>query len=587
MENLDVARTLTELADLLEIQGASPFRIRAYRNAVNTINSLSQPLKDMVAAGEDLTELPGVGKSVAKYIGEFLTSGSISRLEEVSAEFPRSLVQLMRLDGVGPKKARKLFEELDVRTVDDLAAELEAGRVQTLDGFGVKSAAKILDAIEDHKKHTGRFQIRETERLIAGLLEHMQSAPGVARIELAGSLRRRKETIGDVDILAELEGDGTPVVDHFVSFSGAQRVVGAGSTKGSIVLHSGLQVDLRVIPSRSFGAALQYFSGSKGHNVAVRSRAVRQGLRVNEWGVFRVPETEDDEPIGKEDGERLAGDTEQSVYEVLGMSWVPPELRENRGEVEAACEDELPELVSLEDIRGDLQMHSTWSDGKASVEEMARSCLERGYEYFALTDHSQAMAMVQGLTPERAREQWAEIEQVQELVPGIRILKSVEVDILKDGSLDMPDDVLEQLDVLVISVHSFMDQNKKTMTDRVLRAMQHPSADILAHPTGRIINRREPFELDVEAVLEAAADLSLAVELNANPNRLDFSDVHVHRAKELAVPVVISTDAHSLRGLADMRFGVDQARRGWLEASDVLNTRSVEEMMGWLGRRET
>ena len=587
MENLDVARTLTELADLLEIQGASPFRIRAYRNAVNTINSLSRPLKDMVAAGEDLTELPGVGKSVAKYIGEFLTSGSISRLEEVSAEFPRSLVQLMRLDGVGPKKARKLFEELDVRTVDDLAAELEAGRVQTLDGFGVKSAAKIIDAIEDHKKHTGRFQIRETERLIAGLLEHMQSAPGVARIELAGSLRRRKETIGDVDILAELEGDGTPVVDHFVSFSGAQRVVGAGSTKGSIVLHSGLQVDLRVIPSRSFGAALQYFSGSKEHTVAVRSRAVRQGLRVNEWGVFRVPETEDDEPIGKEDGERLAGDTEQSVYEVLGMSWVPPELRENRGEVEAACEDELPELVSLEDIRGDLQMHSTWSDGKASVEEMARSCLERGYEYFALTDHSQAMAMVQGLTPERAREQWAEIEQVQELVPGIRILKSVEVDILKDGSLDMPDDVLEQLDVLVISVHSFMDQNKKTMTDRVLRAMQHPSADILAHPTGRIINRREPFELDVEAVLEAAADLSVAVELNANPNRLDFSDVHVHRAKELAVPVVISTDAHSLRGLADMRFGVDQARRGWLEASDVLNTRSVEEMMGWLGRRET
>ena len=587
MENLDVARTLTELADLLEIQGAAPFRIRAYRNAVNTINSLSQPLKDMVAAGEDLTELPGVGKSVAKYIGEFLTSGSISRLEEVSAEFPRSLVQLMRLDGVGPKKARKLFEELDVRTVDDLAAELEAGRVQTLDGFGVKSAAKILDAIEDHKKHTGRFQIRETERLIAGLLEHMQSAPGVARIELAGSLRRRKETIGDVDILAELEGDGTPVVDHFVSFSGAQRVVGAGSTKGSIVLHSGLQVDLRVIPSRSFGAALQYFSGSKGHNVAVRSRAVRQGLRVNEWGVFRVPETEDDEPIGKEDGERLAGDTEQSVYEVLGMSWVPPELRENRGEVEAACEDELPELVSLEDIRGDLQMHSTWSDGKASVEEMARSCLERGYEYFALTDHSQAMAMVQGLTPERAREQWAEIEQVQELVPGIRILKSVEGDILKDGSLDMPDDVLEQLDVLVISVHSFMDQNKKTMTDRVLRAMQHPSADILAHPTGRIINRRDPFALDVAAVLEAAADLSLAVELNANPNRLDFSDVHVHRAKELAVPVVISTDAHSPRGLADMRFGVDQARRGWLEASDVLNTRSVEEMMGWLGRRET
>jgi DNA polymerase (family 10) len=589
MENLDVTRTLTELADLLEIQGASPFRIRAYRNAVNTVNSLSRPLKDMVAAGEDLTELPGVGKSVAKYIGEFLDTGSISRLDEVAAEFPRSLVQLMRLDGVGPKKAKKLFEELNVRTVDDLAEAIENGRVQKMDGFGVKSADKIVRAIEDHRKHTGRFQIHETERLISGVLEHVKAAPGVGRVEVAGSLRRRKETIGDVDILAELEGDGTPVVDHFVSFSGAQRVTGAGSTKGSIVLHSGLQVDLRVIPSRSFGAALQYFSGSKEHNVAVRTRAVRQGLRVNEWGVFRVPEGEenDEPPLGKEDGERLAGDTEQGVYEVLGMSWVPPELRENRGEVESATGGELPTLVTLQDIRGDLQMHSTWSDGKASVEEMARACLERGYAYFALTDHSQVMAMVQGLTPERAREQWSEIEEVQERVPGIRILKSVEVDILKDGSLDMPDDVLEQLDVVVISVHSFMDQDRKTMTERVLRAMQHPSADILAHPTGRRINRREPFELDVEAVLEAAAELSLAVELNANPNRLDLRDVHVHRAKELAVPVVISTDAHSPKGLADMRFGVDQARRGWLEAGDVLNTRSLEEMMGWLGRRGT
>ena len=587
MENIDVARTLTELADLLEIQGASPFRIRAYRNAVNTINSLSRPLTDMVEAGEDLTDLPDVGKSVAKYIGEFLNTGSISRFEEVSAVFPRSLVELMRLDGVGPKKARKLFEELGVRTVDDLATALETGRVQEIDGFGVKSAGKIVRAIEDHRKHTGRFQIHETERLIAGVLEHMRAVSGVGRIEIAGSLRRRKETIGDVDILAEFEGDGSPVVDHFVSFSGAQRVEGAGNTKGIIVLHSGLQVDLRVIPSRSFGAALQYFSGSKEHNVAVRTRAVRRGLRVNEWGVFRVPENEDDEPLGKEDGERLAGDTEQGVYEALGMSWIPPELRENRGEVETAIEGALPALVSLEDIRGDLQMHSTWSDGQASVEEMARACLELGYEYFALTDHSQAMAMVQGLTPERARDQWSEIEEVQELVPGIRILTSVEVDILRDGSLDMPDEVLEHLDLVVISVHSFMDQNRRTMTERVLRAMQHPSVDILAHPTGRRINRREPFELDVEAVLEAAADLSLAVELNASPNRLDLSDVHVHRAKELAVPVVISTDAHSPRGLADMRFGVDQARRGWLEAGDVLNTRSVEEMMGWLGRRGT
>ena len=500
MQNLDVARTLTTLADLLEIQGANPFRIRAYRNAVNTVNSLSRPLSVMVDEGEDLTELPGVGDSVANHITELLQTGSITRLEEISADFPVTLVELMRLDGVGPKKARKLFDELDVRTVDDLERELEAGRVEKLDGFGKKSAEKILRAIEDHRKHTGRFRIHEAEQLIAGLLEHVREAPGVDRVEVAGSLRRRKETIGDVDILARFEGDGTPVVDHFVGYDGVDRVVGSGPTKGSVVLHSGLEVDLRVIPERSFGAALQYFTGSKEHNVAVRTRAVRDGLRVNEWGVFRIPEGADPAELGKEDGERVAGETEEGVYEALGMPWVPPVLRENRGEVEAALGDGLPELVELSDIRGDLQMHSTWSDGKVSLEEMALACREKGYEYFAITDHSQAMAMVQGLTPERAREQWKEIEEVRERVDGIEILRSVEIDILKDGELDMPDDILEELDVVVVSVHSLMDQDEATMTERVIKAISHPQVDILAHPTGRIINRREPFAMDVDAV---------------------------------------------------------------------------------------
>lgn len=585
VENLDVARALETLADLLEIQGANPFRIRAYRNAINTVNSLSRPLSAMVEAGEDLTELPGIGDSVAEHITELLESGKITRLEEISKELPVSLVELMRLDGVGPKKAKKLFDELDVRTVDDLAARLEEGVVQKLSGFGVKSAEKIRVAIEDHRKHTGRFQIHEVEKLIAGLLEYVAEVPGVDRVEVAGSLRRRKETIGDVDVLARFEGDGTEVVDRFVAFDGAAKVLGSGPTKGSIVLRSGLQVDLRVIPRRSFGAALQYFTGSKEHNVAVRTRAVRGGLRVNEWGVFRVPEDADPAELGKEDGERLAGESEEGVYEALGMPWIPPVLRENRGEVEAALADALPELVTLEDIRGDLQMHSTWSDGKATLEEMALACRELGYEYVAITDHSQAMAMVQGLTPERAREQWAEIDEIRGRVDGIAILRSAEIDILKDGSLDMPDDVLDELDVVVVSVHSFMDLDKKTQTERVLRAIAHPSVDILAHPTGRRINRREPFEMDVEAVLEAAADLGIAVELNANPNRLDLSDVHVHRAKELGVPVVISTDAHSPRGLRDMRFGVDQARRGWLEAGDVLNTKTLEEFRAWLARR--
>jgi DNA polymerase (family 10) len=585
MENLDVARALTTLADLLEIQGANPFRIRAYRNAVNTVNSLSRPLTRMVEEGDDLTELPGVGKNVAAHIVELFETGRISRLEEVAAEIPITLVDLVRLDGVGPKKAKKLFDELGVKTVDELEVRLDEGTVQTLDGFGVKSAEKIRRSIDDHRKHTGRFQIHEAEKLIAGVLEHMEGFPGVDQIEIAGSLRRRKETIGDVDILVRCEGDGTTVVDHFVGFNGAARVEGAGETKGSIVLHSGLQVDLRVIPSRSFGAALQYFSGSKDHNVAVRTRAVRAGLRVNEWGVFRVPEDVDPATLGKEDGERLAGDTEEDVYEALGMAWVSPVLRENRGEIEAASRGDLPTLVTLEDIRGDLQMHSTWSDGKSSVEDMALACRDLGYEYLAITDHSQAMAMVQGLTPERAREQWAEIEEVRERVSGIEILLSAEIDILKDGSLDMPDEILEGLDAVVISVHSFMDQDKKTMTERVLKAMMHPTVDILAHPTGRRINRREPFEMDVEGILEAASELQVAVELNANPNRLDLNDIHVHRARELGVPVVISTDAHSPRGLADMRFGVDQARRGWLESADVLNTRSAADFRSWLDRR--
>jgi DNA polymerase (family 10) len=586
LENLDIARTLEELADLLEIQGANPFRIRAYRNAVNTVESLARSIQTMVDAGEDLTQLPGVGKDIAGHVEELIRTGRVTRMEEVAAEFPLSLVELMRLDGVGPKKARKLFDELDVRTVDGLQNALVSGRVEALSGFGKKSAEKILRAIERHRKHVGRFLLHEVEKLIAGVVDHVRRAPGVERVEIAGSLRRRRETIGDVDLLALCESDGEAVVQHFVAFPGAERVEAAGGTKGNIVLRSGLSIDLRVIPGESFGAALQYFTGSKDHNVAIRTRAVRDGYRVNEWGVFRIPEGVGAEDVGKEDGDRLAGETEEDVYEALGMEWVSPEMRENRGEVEAARDRSLPRLVALEDIRGDLQMHSTWSDGKVSLEEMARACRERGYEYLAVTDHSQAMAMVQGLTPERAREQWLEIDRVRDQVQGIQILRSAEVDILKDGSLDLPDDILEELDLLVVSVHSFMDQDKKTMTDRVLRAISHPQADILAHPTGRLLNRREPFEIDVETVLEVAAELGVAVELNANPNRLDLSDVHVHRARELGVKVVISTDAHSPRGLDNMRFGVDQARRAWMEPCDVLNTLTLKDFRSWIERRQ-
>ena len=586
MENIEIADILGELGHLLEIQGSNPFRIRAYRNAVRTVRGLTRPLSAMVDAGEDLTALDAIGKDMSTHIVELVQTGALTRLAEVSAEVPRSLVQLVKLDGVGPKKAKKLWESLGVTTIDELEVALKAGRVESLEGFGATSVAKILTSIEDLRRYSGRFLISQVDELIGPLLAHMKDAPDVERIEVAGSYRRRKETIGDVDLLVQAELPAPAVMEHFTAFGSVERVVSAGDTRGSVVLRSGLEVDLRVIPDRSFGAALHYFTGSKEHNIAVRQIAQRQGLRVNEWGVFRVPEGVDPDDVGKEDGKRVAGETESSVFEVLGMGWVPPVLRENRGEVKAALDNSLPDLVTLEDIQGDLHMHSTWSDGKASVEEMARACEARGYRYLAMSDHSPALAMVGGITPERAVDQWEEIARVQEGLDGITIFKSLEVDILRDGSLDMTDEVLETLDLVLVSVHSLMEMDRVLMTDRVIAAIQHPQVDILAHPTGRLLARREPFQLKMEEVLQAARDLDVAVEINANPNRLDLNDVHAHRAKELGVKVCISTDAHSVQRLDHMSYGVDQARRAWLNKGDVLNTMTQPQFREWLERRE-
>ncbi len=586
MENIEIAAVLDELADLLEIRGSNPFRIRAYRNAVRTVRGLTRSLKSMVEAEDDLTELSAIGKDMSAHIVELIATGSLSRLEGLAEEIPRSLVDLVKLDGVGPKKAKKLWESLDVKTVDELKEALNAEKVQALEGFGTTSVQKILRAIEDFRRYSGRFLLSQVDDLIGPLVEHIREAKGVQRIEVAGSYRRRKETIGDVDLLVQADLPAPDVMERFTTFGSVERVDLAGDTRGAVVLRSGLEVDLRVIPPRSFGAALHYFTGSMEHNVAVRQLALRQGLRVNEWGVFRLPEGVDPEEVGKEDGERIAGDTEESVFEAVGLPWIPPVVRENRGEIEAARDGSLPELVTLEDIRGDLHMHSTWSDGRASIAEMARACQARGYEYLAVSDHSPALAMVQGLTPDKAPEQWAEIDRVQEGLDGITIFKSLEVDILRDGSLDMTDEVLEALDAVIISVHSLMDMDRATMTDRVIRAMQHPSVDIVGHPTGRLLGRREPFELDVEAVLQAASELDVAVEINANPNRLDLNDVHARRAKELGVKVVISTDAHSVQRLDHISYGVDQARRGWLDREDVINTMTVDQLRDWMGRRE-
>lgn len=594
MENIEIAARLEELADLLEIQGANPFRIRAYRNAVRTIRGLTRGLGDMVSRGEDLTELPGIGTDLSSHIRELLETGGLELLEEVALEVPRELALLTRIEGVGPRKAKKLWKELDVTTPDALEEAVKAGKVEKLEGFGKKSAEKILRAIEDYRKQQGRFLRHEAMQFLKPLLEHLKEAPGVKRLEVAGSFRRGKETVGDIDLLAVVDEDPGAVMERFTSFRDVERKSMAGPTRGSVVLRSGLPVDLRIVGEESYGAALHYFTGSKEHNVEIRKLARERGLKVSEYGVFEVPEDEGTDGGGEESdggakdpraGKRVAGATEEEVFEAVDLPWIPPVLRENRGEIQAAREGRLPELVEVGDIRGDLHMHSTWSDGRDSVAEMARACRERGYEYLAITDHSRAVTVARGLTPERIRQQWKEIDEVRSHLEGIHLFRGCEVDILKDGTLDLPDEILEGLDIVLVAVHSHFHLDQAAMTKRVIRALEHPLVDVLVHPTGRLLGRREPYALDVEAVLEAARENAVAVELNANPRRLDLNDLDLFRARELEVRVSVGTDSHRTGHLAFMQSGLDQGRRGWLEAQDIVNCLSLGEMQTWLMRK--
>ncbi|MDX1624785.1 MAG: DNA polymerase/3'-5' exonuclease PolX [Gemmatimonadota bacterium] len=584
MENVEIAATLNEIADLLEIEGANPFRIRAYRNAARTVANLTRPIPVMVAEGEDLTGLPGVGKDISGYIEELVETGRLTLMDEIAERIPRGLGELVKLDGVGPKKAKRLHEELGIASVAELEAALDAGEVAPLKGFGAKTVERMRRAIAEHREHGERVKLSDADSLIRPLLEHVRRGPGIEEVEVAGSYRRRRETVGDVDLLAVCE-EAAPAMEHFTAFDAIARVESAGETRASVILRSGLQVDLRILPRRSYGAALHYFTGSKAHNVAVRKLGVERGLRISEYGVFRVPEGAPEEETGPEEGERIGGATEEEVFDAVGLPWIVPELREDRGEIEAAREGRLPELIEVDDIRGDLQMHSTWSDGKDPIEAMARACRDRGYAYMAITDHSQRVTVAGGLDAARLEEQWEEIDEVRERMEGIEILRGLEVDILRDGSLDLDDAHLDGLDVVVVSVHSYMNLPKAEMTERVIAGISHPAVDVLAHPTGRILNRRHPYEIDVEAVLHAAAERDVAVELNAQPDRLDLNDVQVRRAKELGVKVAIDTDAHSVAGLRYVEYGVEQARRGWLEAGDVLNAMSADELRAWLDRK--
>jgi DNA polymerase (family 10) len=572
VENVDIAHVLQDIAVLLEIKGANPFRIRAYQNAARTVEEQTMPLRVMVEEDTDLTTLPGIGKDIGGYIRELVTTGDLGVYEELTDEIPESLIELTRLPGIGAKKVRRLWEVLDVRTIADLERAATDGRVADLEGFGAKSQQKILDGIVRYRRRIGRSGIADAEQYVEPLVAYLAAHDGVERVEVAGSYRRRRETVGDIDVLA-VATDPAAVMEHFTAYPEVKHVALTGETKTTVRLRGGLQVDLRVVPAASYGAALQYFTGSKEHNVRLRKRAVSRGLSVSEYGV-----------MDGEGGTVLAGNSEESVYAALDLPWIPPELREDRGEIDAAEQGALPDLVTLDDIRGDLQMHSTWSDGKHSVEEMLEACAARGYAYFAITDHSKALAMTGGLDAAKLRAQWEEMAAIAGRHDEIRLLRGMEVDILRDGALDLEDELLDELDLVLVSVHSSLDLPSAQQTERILTAIRHPAVNILAHPTGRLINRRDPMAFDLDEVLKAAAECGVIVELNAHPDRLDLKDTHLMRARELNLRVVISTDAHRVGDLGLMRYGVEQARRAWLTRADVVNAWALEHLQDALAK---
>lgn len=582
MENVEIAQVLTDYAALLAIQGESPFRIRAYQEAARTLESLSQPVARLVQEHEDLTVLPGIGERMAEHIREIIETGTLGDFQQTQKAMARSVTALLEVETLGPKKAKQLYEQLGITSVAELREALESGAVEQLAGFGHKTVEKLRHAITASTGGPRRMKLADADQLVEPLLAYLRTAPGIGNIEVAGSLRRRQETIGDIDILVTCNKP-KPVMQHFLSYPQGQRVERAGATRGTLILRSGLHVDLRIVPTRSYGAALHYFIGSQAHNIAVRTRGIERGLRINEYGVFRVKKERTGD-AKKATAQRVGGATEEEIFHAVGMEWVPPELREDRGEIDAAQHGALPTLVAVDDIRGNLHMHSTWTDGADTIEAMARACHALGYEYCAITDHSQSTRVAGGLTATAVRTQWKEIKKIRQQLAGVTLLAGMEVDILPDGSLDLPDELLRELDIVLVSLHSQLRMPEAQMTKRVLKALAHPAVDILAHPTARLINRRAPIAVDLEAVFQAAKEYDVALELNAQPDRLDLSDVHVQRARELGVKVVINSDAHSVNGLQLTRYGVDQARRGWLQPTDVVNTLSWPQFQKWLQR---
>ncbi|HEY8549958.1 MAG TPA: DNA polymerase/3'-5' exonuclease PolX [Vicinamibacterales bacterium] len=569
MENLAVARVLSEIADLLELKGENPFRVRAYRTAAQVVADHPDRVAELEPRA--LMDIPGIGKDLAAKIHEIAATGTTAYHQELLREFPPSILDVLRLQGIGPKTVALLYQTLRISSIEELEQAALAGAIRKIKGMGPKKEQLILTAIAERKQHAGRHLLGDTAEVAEALVAWLREAAPTATFDIVGSLRRGAETCGDIDILAT--GATPAIMDRFVGYRLVERILARGETKSSVLLWKGYQADLRLVQPESRGAALQYFTGSKGHNIALRQRALNRGLTLNEYGLFTLTT-----------GERVAGDTEEGIYAALGLPWIDPALRECRGEIEAAEEGRLPQLIARGDIRGDLHMHTTESDGRHDIETMARAARALGLEYIAITEHSQLLSMANGLDDARALAHAARIREIGSRIKGIKLLAGIECDIRPDGTLDLSDETLSQLDVVIASVHSAFAQSEEEMTARILRAIENPWVDVLGHPTGRKILSREPYKVDVDRVIDAAARHGVALEINSNFHRLDLNDIHARRARDRGVPIVVNTDAHSTTELELVRWGIATARRAWLSPADVLNTRPLAELRRRLRR---
>jgi DNA polymerase (family 10) len=570
MQNPDIARLFDEVADLLEIKDENPFRVRAYRNAARVVRDYPQPLADEVRREADLTEIPGIGKDLAEKIEQIVATGELPLHRQLAAKLPAGLLDLLRIPGLGPKRVKLLYTKLKVKSAADLEKALDRGKVKALAGFGPKMEQNIRAGLGQALHVERRLLLPDADTHARAIIAHLQAGGGLTDLEVAGSYRRRRETIGDLDVLATAT-DHQRIIERFTGYGQVAKVVSRGDTRVTVQLRGGLQVDLRVVEPAAYGAALLYFTGSKAHNVELRQIAQDQKYKLNEYGLYRGTR-------------RIAGRTEAEVYAKLGLDWIPPELREARGEIALARDHRLPTLVTLEDIRGDLQMHTTASDGEGSLADMANGCRARGYAYCAITDHSKRVSMAMGLDAKRLRAQWKEIDGWNASARDFTILKSVELDILESGKLDLPDDVLAEADYVVASIHYGMNQDKQALTRRVIGAIRHPHVDAIGHPTGRLVGKRESYPLDFDAVAQAAADLGCLLELNGHPERMDLPDTLAAAARSRGVRFVLSTDSHHPTNLGFMRYAVDLARRAGLAAADIVNTLPLEEFRSALKR---